>query len=228
VSLDYFVASGDYAGKFTEAYPDKPNKIQIIFLSDDDFQSCYEEWDCRDGSGKRLGYGDGETFYLWDAGKEDYIQETVRARVDEFTKAHKGIWKPVLTLNFIIPKIRGVFGMWQFKTSGDRSSIHAIRETFDMVKEQAGTIVNIPFDLTVKKVKSNKPEDKRNYPVVNLIPNVSSENIELLKNFLQQGIDVKHIGMLTDEKVSRIALNEHTIDVEATDVTDGERGNDKA
>ncbi len=110
--------------------------------------------------------------------------------------------------------------MWQFKTSGDKSSIHAIREAYDRVKEMAGTVVNIPFDLVVKKVKSNKPDDTRNYPVVNLIPNVSSENIELLKNFLQQGIDVKHLGMLTDEKVSRIALDEHTEDVEGKIVTD--------
>jgi len=71
VSLDYFVATGSYASKFDEVYT-KPERIQIVFISDDDFQSCYEEWDGRDKEGRRAGYGDGVTYWLWDyAGKEE-------------------------------------------------------------------------------------------------------------------------------------------------------------
>jgi hypothetical protein len=166
-------------------------------------------------------------FFIWNETKQEYVEETDKERVAEFTKQKKGIWKPVLTLNFIIPKIRGVLGMWQFQTSGDKTSIHAIRDAYDRVKEMAGTVINIPFDLVVKKVKSNKPNDNRSYPVVCLIPNVSTENIELLRNFLQQGINIREMGMLTEDKLSKLALEEHTVDADAVEVKD-EQKNDEA
>jgi len=93
VSLDYFIATGDYAAKFNEAYPDKPTKIQIVFISDDNFQSCFEEWDGRNNEGRRSGYGDGETFHLWDG--TQYAPETDRAKMEAYTKQY-GVTLPVL------------------------------------------------------------------------------------------------------------------------------------
>lgn len=206
VSLDYFIATGTYASKFSEVY-DKPNRIQIIFISDDDFQSCYEEWDGRDKEGRRAGYGDGETYYLWNYGKGEYAETKDRNTVLEFSKAHAVKWKQVLTINFVIPAIKGVFGVWQLQTGGDKSSINAIRNTFDEIKELAGTIVNIPFDLCVKKVTSNKPEAKSVYPVITLVPNISAENMEVLRGYLNAGLDIKRQGILNEEKLA--ALQEH-------------------
>lgn len=210
VSLDYFIATGDYAAKFNEAFPEKPTKIQIVFISDDNFQSCFEEWDGRNSEGRRAGYGDGETFHLWNGGQ--YEPTTDRARMDDYTKKMGVTWKPVLTLHFIIPAIRGIFGCWKFSTSGDKSSMVAIRTMFDEIKAQAGTVVNIPFDLTVKKVKGNKPGDKTNFPVVSLVPNISTENMEQLREFMNTGMDLKKIGMLTEEKLA--ALPRKSDDIE--------------
>lgn len=209
VSLDYFVATGTYASKFDEVYT-KPDRIQIVFISDDDFQSCYEEWDGRDKEGRRAGYGDGVNYWLWDfTNKEEYKQTTDRNEILEFSKRHNIKWKQVLTINFVIPAIKGVFGVWQLQTSGDKSSINAIRNTFDEIKEQAGTIVNIPFDLIVKKVTSNKPEAKSVYPVISLIPNISAENMETLRAFFEAGLDIRKQGILNEQKLT--ALQEHAV-----------------
>jgi hypothetical protein len=209
VSLDYFIATGSYAAKFDEVYQ-KPDRIQIVFISDDDFQSCYEEWDGRDKDGRRAGYGDGETYWLWQYGKDCYEPTTDKQIVTAFSKQHTVKWRQVLTINFVLPAIKGVFGVWQLQTGGDKSSINAIRDTFDAIKEQAGTIVNIPFDLCVKKVTSNKPEAKSVYPVISLVPNLSVENMEQLRAFFEAGIDVKRQGILTDNKLA--ALQAHPSD----------------
>lgn len=212
VSLDYFKGTGDYAVKFDEAYPGKPTKIQIVFISDDDFQSCFEEWDGRNKEGRRSGYGDGETFHLWNG--RAYEPTTDRAKMDVYTQENGVTWKPVLTLHFIIPAIRGIFGCWKFQTSGDKSSMISIRSMFDEIKSQAGTVVNIPFDLTVKKVKGNKPGDKTNFPVVTLVPNISTENMEQLRGFMETGLDMKKIGMLTEAKIAALPYPGKNDDVE--------------
>lgn len=211
VSLDYFKATGSYASKFNDVYPSKPDRIQIVFISDDNFQSCYEEWDGRDAEGRRAGYGDGESYFLWQYGGTAYYEETDRKKIAEFSKQHAVKWRQVLTINFVIPAIKGVFGVWQLQTGGDKSSINAIRNTFDEIKELAGTVVNIPFDLCVKKVQSNKPEAKSVYPVISLVPNISAENMEQLRAFFEAGLDIKRAGMLTDQKLT--ALQQHTSNV---------------
>jgi len=211
--LDYFIATGAYASKFDEVYI-KPERIPIIFISDDDFQSCFEEWDGRDNEGRRAGYGDGETYWLWEYGKNEYSETKDRQKVADFSKKHAVKWRQVLTINFVIPAIKGVFGVWQLQTGGDKSSINAIRNTFDEMKELAGTVINIPFDLCVKRVTSNKPEAKSVYPVISLVPNISAENMETLRAFFEAGLDIKRQGVLTDQKLT--ALQQHNvIDIEA-------------
>jgi hypothetical protein len=108
--------------------------------------------------------------------------------------------------------------VWQLQTGGDKSSINAIRNTFDEIKEMAGTVVNIPFDLVVKKVTSNKPEAKSVYPVISLVPNISSENMEVLRKFFEAGLDIKKEGMLNEQKLT--ALQEHaTVEIKALEET---------
>lgn len=216
VSLDYFKATGFYASKFDEIF-DKPDRIQIVFVSDDDFQSCYEEWDGRDKDGRRAGYGDGETYFLWQYGKNDYFETSDKKVVGDYSREHAIKWKQVLTINFVIPAIKGVFGVWQLQTSGDKSSINAIRNTFDEIKELAGTIVNIPFDLCMKKVTSNKPEAKSVYPVITLVPNISAENMDTLRNYLEAGLDIRKQGILNDQKLA--ALDAHVISEDPLEVT---------
>lgn len=90
-------------------------------------------------------------------------------------------WKITLTLNFIIPKVRGIMGLWQFSTKGSASSIPQVRDTFDAVLEQNGHASGIIFDLSVKMHTSQKPNTASKYPVVTLMPNESEEVLRMIK-----------------------------------------------
>lgn len=195
---------------FTNVFGDKPDQIQIIFISDDDNISCNEQWEGREKkTGALAGKSDGETYELWDYEKNTGYKSTKsKEKVKEFTKAHQIEWHVILTLNFIIPAIKGVFGMWQLQTKGTKSSIESIIGTYDSMKQEAGTVVNIPFDLVVKKVKGQKPGQKHLFPVVDLIPNISSKNVEILRKWLSQGGDIKAIGVVDDYKLEQIDSNQ--------------------
>ena len=65
MSIDWFRATGKYADKFTEAYGEKPNTIQIIFPSDKVEYVCNERYEYRDNAGALLSDGDGKDFRLW-------------------------------------------------------------------------------------------------------------------------------------------------------------------
>ncbi len=200
-SLDYFICDSKYKKFFADAYGEKPQTIQVIFISEDPMESCFERYECRDKEGRLAAYGDGENYYVYNKETKEYDIEHDRE------KLKLGKWETILTLKFIIPKIRGVFGLFSFSTKGKESSIPQIINAFDMVQEQAGTIVNIPFDLTVKKVKSQKPGEKSLFPVVNLIPNIGQDNIETLKHYLGQGNSIKGLGVITDDKVLKLSQN---------------------
>jgi hypothetical protein len=199
---------------FHQVYGEKPDQIQVIFISDDDNVSCNELWEGREKkTGALAGRSDGESYELWDyENNNGYVTTKSRDKVAKFTKEHGIEWSVILTLNFIIPKIKGVFGMWQLQTKGTKSSIESIINTYDAMKNEAGTVIKIPFDLVVKKVEGQKPGQKRVFPVVDLIPNISSQNIEILRKWLSQGGDVKDLGMLSDQKLDQLSDNTKAIE----------------
>lgn len=184
-SLDYFVASGKYAELFKSAYGDKPSTIQIVFPNDDAELCCKEFYELRDTAGKLVSEGDGETFKVW----SDKIKAYITLSTEQYPnlmemiagKYPKCEWKTTLTLNFIIPKVRGVMGLWSFSTKGSASTIPQVRDTFDAMLEQNGHASGVIFDLSVKMHKSNKPNDSSRYPVVSLVPNESEENLRMVK-----------------------------------------------
>lgn len=181
MSVDYFIPSGNYAPLFTQAYGEKPSTIQIVFPSDDAELVCREEYVLRDGQGKLVATGDGETFKTWSEKAKKYIIVTTTEQPDIMAmleKHYKQEWKITLTLVFILPLVRGVMGCWQFQTKGSASTIPQIRDTFDTMIEQNGKAAGVIFDLSVKMVKSNKPQDASRYPVVSLVPNESLENLQ--------------------------------------------------
>lgn len=189
-SVDYFIPSGKYAPLFTQVYGDKPQTIQIVFLSDDPEAVCNEMYEYRDDEGKRIAYGDGETFMVWDGKKYivltvteyPHLMENISKRYPN-RKTRKGGdgWDITLTLNFIIPMVRGVAGLWQFVTKGTASTIPNIRDTFDAMLEERGFVRGIIFDLNVQFATSQKPGDKSRYPVVSIVPNESEENLQKIK-----------------------------------------------
>ena len=159
ISIDYFRATGKYESKFKEVLGDKPNKIGIVFITDDLTEACsqyYASWD----KGKLWGEGDGEKFRIWDSTIVDkegkavggYVEDV--PKTDPRVKAIKG-WAEHLRLRFVIPAIKDVLGCWEFVTKGSASSIPNIIETFDFIKEKAETSKNIPAISSAKHNKAN-------------------------------------------------------------------------
>lgn len=196
-SLDYFKPDGQYAGLFTEAFGAKPNKVQILFWTDDRATACNERWEGRTQDGKLWGRGDGEKYEVFSPNTDDYEQTEDRDRilVDAWGKPVK--WSVRLTLRFLIPQVR-VMGHWELSTGGDKSSVQALRDAFDMVLDKAGTVQRIPFDLSVKKVKSQKPGKKSVYPVLQLVPNLSEGNLLQIRQ-IAEGMDLNAIPVFTPE-----------------------------
>ena len=185
MSTDYWLADGKYASLFDKAYGEKPDTIQIVFPSDNPELVCREEYEFRDTQGKLVASGDGETFKVWSAKNKAYtiLSVTEYPNLMEMVKSKypSQDWKITLTLNFIIPKVRGIMGLWQFSTKGSASSIPQVRDTFDAVLEQNGHASGIIFDLSVKMHTSQKPTTASKYPVVSLVPNESEENIGMVR-----------------------------------------------
>ena len=189
-SVDYFIPTGKYASLFTKAYGEKPQTIQVVFPDDDPVKVCNERYEYRDDEGRLLATGDGETFQIWN-GKEyqevsieqsPNLMKSVEKRHPNklYQKTGDG-WQIILTLNFIIPCVRGIAGVWQFSTKGNASTIPNVRNVFDAMLEMKGYCKGIIFDLSVQYAKSQKPGDKSRYPVVSLVPNESEENIRTIK-----------------------------------------------
>lgn len=205
-ATDYFVATGPFAHHFEEAFGEKPTTIPIAFISDHLPDVCEQRYELRGKDGRRWGYGDGEEFMIWNEKSKLYEPFTLAAHPDLKAKtaaqAHSPTgWTEILELTFVIPAIRSVVCQWRFTTAGSASSIPAIIGAFDFVQEY-GTVVKVPFDLTVEKVTSQKPGSKSVFPVVNLVPNLSTEHLEMLQSYLGTGHDVRDIrGMLTEASI---------------------------
>ena len=196
-SVDHFIATGNYNEFFHKEFGKEPQKIEIVFISDDFRKVCNEELVLRDNAGKRIAYGDGVNFKVWsrteNKGRGGYVDRNIEDTPDlheQILKAYPkaGEWKETLTLNFIIPRIRGIAGQWQYSTHGAASTIPTVREAFDQVLAARGFVKGIIFDMTVKMHVSNAPDSKSRYPVVNIVPNMSEANVQLVKNtLLKQG-----------------------------------------
>lgn len=185
MSVDYFVPSGSYAPLFTQAYGEKPSVIQIVFPSDDPELVCREEYILRDSAGKLIASGDGVNFRTWSEKQKVYIDITTDEQpglMEMLASHYKQEWKVTLTLNFILPLVRGVMGCWQFVTKGSASTIPQVRDTFDTMLSQNGRVAGVIFDLSVTMAKSQKPGVSSKYPVVSLIPNESEQNLLAVRN----------------------------------------------
>lgn len=209
VSLDYFKPSGNYENLFWGAYGEKPNKIEIVFISENIEEVCNERFECWDSKGRKTAHGDGEEFYLFNPSSKEYDLKMSKAEAIEKTKGDGQKWSVILTLRFLIPQIRGVMGQWELNTKGAKSSINNLRDTFDSVRNKAGRISGIPFDLLVKKHTSKKPGATSVYPVIDLVPNLSQESLLMLQQFSNQTA-LDSIGVLTEEKI--LELSEHKTD----------------
>lgn len=199
-SLDYFRFDGKFGRLAEQAYGEKPDRLAVAFLSDDVGQVCNERFECRDDKGRLVARGDGVTTEIYDPSSGNYLPHTDVPR--EKLKA-LGTWTTVLTLRFVLLKVRTVMGVWEFSTRGKASSIPKIRGIFDYVMAQVGSVTPVPFDLIVQKVQSQKPGETRVFPVVDLIPNIGTEEMQSLAEYASQGGRIR--GVLTAEKIHALA-----------------------
>lgn len=181
-SLDYFKPTGNFAAAFHAQYGDKPKSLTVAFISDDIAEVCNERYECWD-KGKRWGYGDGETFTVWDATVKSYKEGV--AKTDPLVTSKK--WDTMLTLRFVLLDMKGILGYWTFQSKGKSTSIPSIVKAFDYVKERASTIIGFPFQLIVEKKVGYNPGDPKSYPMVTLVPCFTEEAIEKVHNYLEQG-----------------------------------------
>jgi len=190
-SVDYFVATGNYAKFFHDVYGDKPSRIQIVFMSDESSHVCDEHYEYRNDRGELVAKGNGEVFDVWSRKSEQYVKVNINERpnlYEEVSKAfpNKKGWEVTLRLRFIMPRIKGVAGSWEFHTKGANSTIPNIVNAFDTMKRNVGFVKGIIFDMTVEFAKSQKPDSKSRYPVVNIVANMSEQNVkEASKGFFK-------------------------------------------
>lgn len=227
-SLDYFIADSKYKAHFDREFPEKPRSIEIVFLSDNIEDVCFERYEIRQGA-KLFGYGNGFDFFVWDEKTIDpvtgqfgaYAHKTIENDPDIKEKVAKqvdGKWDEVLTMRFLIPRIKGIWGVWQLSTKGAQSSIPEIIGVFDAIQQRAGTVKNLAFDLSVKKVKSQKPGTKSLFPVLQLVPNLSHENLQKVHDFLDNGIEFR--GILTEEAIEQIEAEQPLIEAHGKEVAE--------
>lgn len=222
VSLDYFKADGKYAELFHEKLGAEPRKIRVAFLNDNINDICnerFESWDNGKVRGFKYGEGDGVNFTVYDAAQKKYVPAT---KDDEIVKALK--WQSVLTIRFVALDLPGIMGQWQLTTRGVNSSIPNIVKSFDFVKEKAGTIIGLPFDLTITKNSGRQLNNTgsgvqtTNFPVINLIPNFTEESVLAVRDFIAKGGNPSEIAVLTMDMTKTKQLEAPTttdaIDVE--------------
>jgi hypothetical protein len=208
-SLDYFICNDKYGQYFHEAYGEKPNTIEIAFASDDPQVSCNHRLEFRDNKGKLFATGDGREFRVWTGNEyetlttDDYPD--LMESIAEKTESMKG-WEDVLTLQFLLLRVRSVGGLWRFVTRAKASTIPNIVSTFDNFKASVGTVTKTPFDLVVKKVTSQKPGSKSRYPVVELVPNIGAAHQQKLAELLDAGFNVsEYRGLLSEGAIEDLS-----------------------
>ncbi len=181
-AIDYFRPTGNFAAEFTKIFGEKPKQIHIAFISDNIQEVCNEQFECWD-KGKRFGYGDGETFTVWDSTKKAYIDGLLAT--DQKVRSLK--WDRTLTLRFVILKMQGILGYWTYQTKAKEVTIPSIVKSFDLVREKAGTIIGFPFNLMVEFAKSYSPGEAKQYPVVKLVPHFTEDTIEQVRAYVEAG-----------------------------------------
>lgn len=212
ISLDHFIATGDYAYKFEKAFPEKTDKIEIVFLDDYEAYSCNQRYELRKGA-NWYAKGDGKYFSYYNkkTGNFEGLTTDQEPNLMERLEAETGEkFKAKLTLRFGILRIRDILGVWQFGTAGEKTSVRNIVNVYDFVKNNAGgRIKGFTFDLKVKKVTSDKYNTKSNYPIVELIPHASAEHVELVRNCIEQNIELPL--MLEPNKIETLQIENNII-----------------
>jgi hypothetical protein len=207
-SYDYFIATGQYSNYFNKAFGEKPKSIQIMFCSDNFFESFWERYELWSGA-RRWAYGDGIDFKVYDEKTDKFIDKK-KSEITELHKKLNGEWITRLTIKFLMPST-GVLGLWELSTKGKETSIPAMKASFCLVQEIAKSVIGVPFDLNVEKHISYKPKSSNKYPVLQLVSGLGLQHLEKVRDYIT---NKKFVGLLTENKIDDIAMNEVAKQVE--------------
>lgn len=231
-SLDYFLfdtINKILVARAHESYGDKPNVLPIFFHTNDIANHCIEELVLINQAGKLVASGDGENFLVYNKKTDSYVEKSISTNPNlasdilEFTrngltdKQRANVdWKHRITLRFCIFKVPAA-GYWQFQSYASKTSIVALRDVIDQcIAMWNGNFSFLPFNLMVKKVESNSPGTKRTYPVVDLVPAISTEAGIFLAKHIQENPDFSPanfalMDMTRNQEEIKTQLNESTI-----------------
>ena len=212
--LDYFrfrTIHKTVMAKVSEVYGHQPNSLPIFFNTDDPAAHCIESLTLRDKAGKKVAYGDGMEFMVWNAKRGIYeprsVEKNPTLAADILEYVRKGAandrqreaidWKHEFTLRFCIKDVPAL-GYWQFQTGAAKTSLLNLRSTMDQCMEVFKQIAFLPFLLTVKMAESNNPGFARKYPVVEIIPQFSFERGLQLAQYIEQnpGFRVANLALM--------------------------------
>ncbi len=222
-ALDYFRADGDHADEYRKAFgTTRPTKLTIMFPSDDLSEVCFERLEINKGS-RLWAWGDGETFMVWNPSKEEFqpftledypeLMEKIEEKCNEDSPKTPAVWRTKLYMRFFIFEVKTVFGLWQLKIGGEKSSIDPIISTVDQVIENAGRLAGVPFYLTISMQKSSKPGVAHKYPVVRLTPIIGQEAMDKVRELQEGGVEIR--GLLTGDRIEKI------VEIQAKQLGDG-------
>jgi Recombination directionality factor-like len=209
-SLDYFLPAADaqYVKLFKAAYGDRPSVLTVTFLTDDPEQAVETFFELRGSDGKRIAKGDGATFYVATeatvGGKKMIVDQAISPQDVKgwmnTQAARSGTeWKTVATMRVALPRVP-VIGVWEVRTQGTASSIKNLTAAVDQVHQMAGRLAGIPFDLSVKMVKSDKAGSKSRFPVLSLMANISVDAIEQVA-----ALPTGFHGLLTEQRMQELS-----------------------
>lgn len=219
VSYDYFSVNTKYQqyhDAFVEAFGEKPNCIQITFMEDDISKVCSEVYEMRDSAEKIFAIKDDNQYIVYKDRKETIYEADAMAKkygslelfekaLADSAKSRKGFVLK-LTLVFVIPKLKGIVGCWKFITYGANTSIRQIIESFDTVKDMAGTVRMVPFDLVVEKRSNSVSGSPVKYSTVNLVPSASFDSMKAIKEFASG----EQFTLYNDDNIKKLQSGEGT------------------
>lgn len=167
----------------------KRDRLIIAFMSDDASDTCKQEYLLMNKSGKKVATGDGRDFRVWDRKEKGWVsfrcfskeeaEELMKRFAVGFSEAnYEAVWKQRLTLQFLIPELSQVMGCWRFETTAE-SSIVGIVQTFDTIQNMAGTVIGIPFEISVNMHTAWNESGSR-YPVVSMRCAMEGESVRLI------------------------------------------------
>jgi len=224
-SVDYFIPTGKFSDNFTEQYGKKPNKILIFFPSQDVLIQQYVLY-C---DGKRFGVSDGLTVDVIRDGEheitvcnshEDAIlfMNNYAEKLNRKQKS-KPEWKLTVSIKFLLAELRNIMGLWQFETAGKASMVDQITNSFDNACNMFGTIIGVPFWLSVEKIKhlSAKDNNAKIFPVVTLSPAIGFGQLIELKT------GAKSVPEMIDNTINMLSPNKQVKAIAETKKTLSEK-----